>query len=221
MAKILIVEDEKPIRNLIKRNLELVGHTCFEASDGDDAALQIMETPFDLMLFDVMLPGKDGFELLELVRLRMKLATPVIFLTAKESIDDRLKGLSLGADDYISKPFILRELLLRVQAVLRRTMKEEESLFFDDIEVRFSAKKVFRKGVEIFLTPKEYCLLETLILNRNIVLSREKLLALVWGYDYEGESRTVDVHIRQIRAKLDLKDRLKTLYKMGYRFELT
>lgn len=221
MAKILIVEDEKPIRNLIKRNLELVGHTCFEASDGDDAALQIMETPFDLMLFDVMLPGKDGFELLELVRLRMKLATPVIFLTAKESIDDRLKGLSLGADDYISKPFVLRELLLRVQAVLRRTMKEEESLFFDDIEVRFSAKKVFRKGVEIFLTPKEYCLLETLILNRNIVLSREKLLALVWGYDYEGESRTVDVHVRQIRAKLDLKDRLKTLYKMGYRFELT
>ena len=221
MAKILIVEDEKPIRNLIKRNLELVGHICMEASDGDEAAEIIMENPFDLMVFDVMLPGKDGFELLELVRLRLKLATPVIFLTAKESIDDRLKGLSLGADDYISKPFVLRELLLRVQAVLRRTMKEEESLFFDDIEVRFSSKKVFRKGLEVCLTPKEYCLLETLILNRNIVLSREKLLTLVWGYDYEGESRTVDVHIRQIRAKLDLKDRLKTLYKMGYRFELT
>lgn len=221
MAKILIVEDEKPIRNLIKRNLELMGHTCMEASDGDEAAEIIMENPFDLMVFDVMLPGKDGFELLELVRLRLKLATPVIFLTAKESIDDRLKGLSLGADDYISKPFVLRELLLRVQAVLRRTMKEEESLFFDDIEVRFSSKKVFRKGLEVCLTPKEYCLLETLILNRNIVLSREKLLTLVWGYDYEGESRTVDVHIRQIRAKLDLKDRLKTLYKMGYRFELT
>lgn len=221
MAKILIVEDEKPIRNLIKRNLELMGHICMEASDGDEAAEIIMENPFDLMVFDVMLPGKDGFELLELVRLRLKLATPVIFLTAKESIDDRLKGLSLGADDYISKPFVLRELLLRVQAVLRRTMKEEESLFFDDIEVRFSSKKVFRKGMEVCLTPKEYCLLETLILNRNIVLSREKLLTLVWGYDYEGESRTVDVHIRQIRAKLDLKDRLKTLYKMGYRFELT
>jgi DNA-binding response OmpR family regulator len=221
MAKILIVEDEKPIRNLIKRNLELMGHICMEASDGDEAAEIIMENPFDLMVFDVMLPGKDGFELLELVRLRLKLATPVIFLTAKESIDDRLKGLSLGADDYISKPFVLRELLLRVQAVLRRTMKEEESLFFDDIEVRFSSKKVFRKGLEVCLTPKEYCLLETLILNRNIVLSREKLLTLVWGYNYEGESRTVDVHIRQIRAKLDLKDRLKTLYKMGYRFELT
>lgn len=221
MAKILIVEDEKPIRNLIKRNLELMGHTCMEASDGDEAAEIIMENPFDLMVFDVMLPGKDGFELLELVRIRMKRPTPVIFLTAKESIDDRLKGLSLGADDYISKPFVLRELLLRVQAVLRRTMKEEESLFFDDIEVRFSSKKVFRKGLEVCLTPKEYCLLETLILNRNIVLSREKLLTLVWGYDYEGESRTVDVHIRQIRAKLDLKDRLKTLYKMGYRFELT
>lgn len=221
MAKILIVEDEKPIRNLIKRNLELMGHICMEASDGDEAAEIIMENPFDLMVFDVMLPGKDGFELLELVRSRMKRPTPVIFLTAKESIDDRLKGLSLGADDYISKPFVLRELLLRVQAVLRRTMKEEESLFFDDIEVRFSSKKVFRKGLEVCLTPKEYCLLETLILNRNIVLSREKLLTLVWGYNYEGESRTVDVHIRQIRAKLDLKDRLKTLYKMGYRFELT
>lgn len=220
MAKIFIVEDEKPIRNLIKRNLELMGHTCMEASDGDEAAEIIMENPFDLMVFDVMLPGKDGFELLELVRSRMKRPTPVIFLTAKESIDDRLKGLSLGADDYISKPFVLRELLLRVQAVLRRTMKEEESLFFDDIEVRFSSKKVFRKGLEVCLTPKEYCLLETLILNRNIVLSREKLLTLVWGYNYEGESRTVDVHIRQIRAKLDLKDRLKTLYKMGYRFEL-
>ena len=221
MAKILIVEDEKPIRNLIKRNLELMGHTCMEASDGNEAAEIIMENPFDLMVFDVMLPGKDGFELLELVRIRMKRPTPVIFLTAKESIDDRLKGLSLGADDYISKPFVLRELLLRVQAVLRRTMKEEESLFFDDIEVRFSSKKVFRKGLEVCLTPKEYCLLETLILNRNIVLSREKLLTLVWGYNYEGESRTVDVHIRQIRAKLDLKDRLKTMYKMGYRFELT
>jgi DNA-binding response OmpR family regulator len=221
MAKILIVEDEKPIRNLIKRNLELMGHTCMEASDGNEAAEIIMENPFDLMVFDVMLPGKDGFELLELVRIRMKRPTPVLFLTAKESIDDRLKGLSLGADDYISKPFVLRELLLRVQAVLRRTMKEEESLFFDDIEVRFSSKKVFRKGLEVCLTPKEYCLLETLILNRNIVLSREKLLTLVWGYNYEGESRTVDVHIRQIRAKLDLKDRLKTLYKMGYRFELT
>ncbi len=221
MAKILIVEDEKPIRNLLKRNLELTGHTCREAWDGDTAALRIGEEPFDLLLFDVMLPGMDGFELLELVRTRLKLSTPVIFLTARESIDDRLKGLSLGADDYVSKPFVIRELLLRVQAVLRRTAKEEESLFFDDIEVRFSAKKVFRNGAEVCLTPKEYCLLETLIVNRNIVLSREKLLSLVWGYDYEGESRTVDVHIRQIRAKLDLKDRLKTLYKMGYRFELT
>ena len=192
MAKILIVEDEKPIRNLIKRNLELMGHTCMEASDGDEAAEIIMENPFDLMVFDVMLPGKDGFELLELVRSRMKRPTPVIFLTAKESIDDRLKGLSLGADDYISKPFVLRELLLRVQAVLRRTMKEEESLFFDDIEVRFSSKKVFRKGLEVCLTPKEYCLLETLILNRNIVLSREKLLTLVWGYPHRGRTYPPD-----------------------------
>ncbi len=221
MAKILIVEDEKPIRNLIKRNLELVGHTCAEASEGCRAADLMRQDDFDLMLFDVMLPGMDGFALTELAREKLGLQTPIIFLTAKDGVEDRLRGLSLGADDYISKPFVLRELILRVQAVLRRTMKTAESLFFDDVEVRFSAKKVFRGGIEVVLTPKEYGLLETLILNRNIVLSRERLLSAVWGYDYEGESRTVDVHIRQIRAKLDLKDRLKTFYKMGYRFELT
>ena len=221
MAKILIVEDEKPIRNLLKRNLELIGHTCAEASEGYRAAELMRSDAFDLMLFDIMLPGMDGFALTELAREKLGLQTPIIFLTAKDGVEDRLKGLSLGADDYISKPFVLRELILRVQAVLRRTMKTAESLLFDDVEVRFSAKKVFRGGVEVVLTPKEYGLLETLILNRNIVLSRERLLSSVWGYDYEGESRTVDVHIRQIRAKLDLKDRLKTIYKMGYRFELT
>jgi len=215
MARILVVEDERPIRNLIIRNLELIGYSCVGAGDGA-AAAEIMESEqFDLMIFDVMLPNISGFELIEYAN-----GTPVIFVTAKEGLNDRLKGLSLGADDYIVKPFEIQELLLRVRAVLRRCKRDDEKLAFDDVEIDFSAKTVFRNGVEIILTPKEYALLETLTLNRNIALSREKLINLVWGFDYEGDTRTVDVHIRQIRAKLGLKDRLKTLYKTGYRFEL-
>lgn len=215
MAKILVVEDERPIRNLIVRNLELVGYTCVSTGDGYDAQNIILEENVDLIILDVMLPGISGFELIETVE-----NTPVIFVTAKESVNDRLKGLSLGADDYIVKPFEIQELLLRVRAVLRRTRRDDEKLVFDDIEIDFSAKKVFKNQTEIILTPKEYSLLETLVLNRNIALSREKLISLVWGFDYEGDTRTVDVHVRQIRAKLGLTSRLKTLYKTGYRFEL-
>ncbi len=215
MARILIVEDERPIRHLMMKNLELVGHTCIGASDGKEA-LNLMETDhFDLMIFDVMLPEISGFELIEFSN-----NTPVIFVTAKESVSDRLKGLTLGADDYIVKPFEMQELLLRTRAVLRRTKKAETKFAFDDIEINYSARKVFKSGKEVFLTPKEYALFETLVLNRNIALSREKLITLVWDYDYEGDSRTVDVHIRQIRVKLGLKDRLKTLYKTGYRLEI-
>ncbi len=215
MSKILIVEDERPIRHLMMRNLELVGHNCIGAGDGKEA-LRLMEAErFDLMIFDVMLPEISGFELIEYSG-----NTPVIFVTAKESVSDRLKGLTLGADDYIVKPFEMQELLLRVRAVLRRTQKDEEKFAFDDIEINFSGRKVYKNGVEVFLTPKEYALFETLVLNRNIALSREKLITLVWNYDYEGDTRTVDVHIRQIRAKLGLKDRLKTLYKTGYRLEV-
>lgn len=215
MAKILIAEDERPIRNLIIKNLELVGHNCIGAEDGRIASQLISDEYFDLLILDVMLPQKSGFELIKEVE-----NTPVIFVTAKESVNDRLNGLSLGADDYIVKPFEMQELLLRVRAVLRRIKRDEKSISFDDIEMDFSAKKIFKNKTEIILTPKEYALMETLVLNRNIALSREKLINIVWGYDYEGDTRTVDVHIRQIRAKLGLKDRLKTLYKTGYRFEL-
>jgi len=215
LAKILIAEDEHPIRNLIMRNLELVGHECIGAQDGAEALKLIETKQFDLMIFDVMLPKISGFELIRQVE-----KTPVIFVTAKEGVSDRIKGLSLGADDYIIKPFEMQELLLRVRAVLRRTKKSEEKLDFDDISVDFSAKKVFRNDSEVVLTPKEYSLLETLILNRNIALSRERLISLVWGYDYEGDTRTVDVHVHQLKTKLGLTGRLKTLYKIGYRFEL-
>ncbi len=215
MARILIVEDERPIRNLIQRNLELIGHTCVGVGDGADALELMISEQFDLLIFDIMLPGVSGFELIGHAD-----GTPTIFVTAKEGINDRLKGLSLGADDYIVKPFEIQELILRVRAVLRRTKKDDKKLEFDDIVIDFSAKKVFKNGLEAVLTPKEYSLLETLVLNRNIALSREKLINLVWGYDYEGDTRTIDVHIRQLRAKLGLANRLKTLYKTGYRFEL-
>lgn len=215
MAKILVAEDEKPIRNLIMRNLELTGHTCTGAGDGLEASRLLETEQFDLLILDIMMPKLSGFEVFELAE-----GTPVIFVTAKNRLDDRIKGLSLGADDYIVKPFEIQELLLRVKAVLRRTCREEHKLAFDEVVIDFSAKKVFLRGSEIVLTPKEYSLLETLVCNRNVALSRDKLISLVWGYDYEGDSRTVDVHIRQIRAKLELKDRLKTLYKTGYRFEL-
>ncbi len=215
MAKILIVEDERSIRNLIRRNLELVGHTCVSAEDGRQAITLMELDKFDLIILDIMLPSVSGFELSEHTK-----GTPFIFVTAKDGIGDKLKGLSLGADDYIIKPFEIQELLLRVRAILRRTKKEEAKLEFDNVIIDFSAKRVFSEGKEIILTPREYALLETLILNRNIALSREKLISLVWGYDYEGDTRTVDVHIRQLRAKLKIADRLKTLYKTGYRFEL-
>lgn len=215
MAKILIAEDEHPIRNLIIKNLELVGHQCVGASDGLQALNLMEEISFDLIILDVMLPKMSGFELITKTD-----STPVIFVTAKGGLNDRLKGLGLGADDYITKPFEMQELLLRVRAVLRRTKKDEEKLDFDDISIVFSAKKVFKGGQEVILTPKEFSLLETLILNRNIALTRERLISLVWGYDYEGDTRTVDVHVHQLKSKLGLSQRLKTLYKIGYRFEL-
>ena len=150
MARILIVEDEHPIRNLIQRNLELVGHTCVGIGDGNEALSVIENEKFDLMIFDVMLPHASGFELITHAS-----GTPVIFVTAKEGINDRLKGLSLGADDYIVKPFEIQELLLRVRAVLRRTKKDDSELTFDGVTVDFSAKKVVRGGEEVYLTPKE------------------------------------------------------------------
>ena len=216
MARILIVEDEHPIRNLIQRNLELVGHTCVGIGDGNEALSVIENEKFDLMIFDVMLPHASGFELITHAS-----GTPVIFVTAKEGINDRLKGLSLGADDYIVKPFEIQELLLRVRAVLRRTKKDDSELTFDGVTVDFSAKKVFRGGEEVYLTPKEYSLLETLVLNRNIALSRDKLITLVWGYDYDGDSRAVDTHIKRLREKLGSASAcIKTVIKSGYKLEV-
>ena len=215
MARILIVEDEYPINNLISKNLTLIGHECLSAYDGLNAIELIRGVSLDLVILDVMLPGLSGFDLIKLVG-----NVPVIFLTAKSGLEDRLKGLSLGADDYIVKPFSMQELLARVSVVLRRTKRDETIISFDGLTVDMGSRKVFRGDQKINLTPKEYALLEVLITNRNLALSREKLISMVWTYDYEGDTRTVDVHIQQLRQKLGLKERIKTIYKVGYRFEL-
>ncbi len=215
MAKILIVEDEYPINNLISKNLTLTGHECLSAYDGLSAIELIHGMPLDLVILDVMLPGLSGFDLIKLIG-----NVPVIFVTAKSGLEDRLKGLSLGADDYIVKPFAMQELLARVSVVLRRTKREDTTISFDGLTIDMGSRKVFRGEEKINLTPKEYALLEVLITHRNLALSREKLISMVWTYDYEGDTRTVDVHIQQLRQKLGLKERIKTIYKVGYRFEL-
>lgn len=215
MANIIIVEDEPVINELIKRNLTLVGHTCHSAFDGSEALLQLEEREYDLMILDIMIPKIDGFEVMKHSK-----GQPTIFLTARDSLSDRISGFSLGADDYLTKPFEMLELLARVEAVLRRTQKHAKTFEFRNICINFDGHQVYRDGVLLDIAPKEYELLEVLVKNRNIALSRERLLDLVWGYDFEGETRTVDVHIQKLRKKLGWDTIIKTVYKLGYRLEV-
>ena len=215
MAKILIAEDEKAINDLIRINLTLAGYECKQVFDREEALNTAFENKFDLVLLDVMLPKLSGFEIIQELK-----GTPVIFVTARSAVSDRLKGLKLGADDYIVKPFEMLELIERVKAVLRRTKGETRQFEFDDICIHLDDRRVFKNGIEIALKPKEYDLLEAFINNRNIALSREKLISLVWDFDYEGDTRTVDVHVQQLRRKLGLSERIQTVYKTGYRLQL-
>ena len=214
MAKILIAEDERAINDLIKLNLTLVGHKCEQVFDGAAALERALSGEYDLLILDVMLPELSGFEIIGQIK------TPVIFVTARVSVEDRLRGLKLGADDYIVKPFEILELVERVRAVLRRTKGEREAFEFDGIRVEFDTRRVYKDGSEVSLKPKEFDLLSAFITNRNLALSREKLIELVWNFDYDGDTRTVDVHVQKLRGKLGISDRLKTVYKMGYRLEI-
>ena len=216
MAYILVLEDEKAINDLIALNLRMVGHTAEQALTAKDAIALAQKHPFDLLILDVMLPDSDGFTVYEKLR-----GTPAIFVTALGETADKVKGFERGADDYIVKPFEMTELLLRVEAVLRRTHKNEQRYKIDDLEVDFEAKTVTKGGVPVELTMQEYALLETLLKNRNIALSRQKLMREAWDVSFMGETRTVDVHIQRLRKKLGLDDRIKTVYKLGYRFEET
>lgn len=215
MAHILIVEDENSINNLIAMNLTLVGHTSDQAFSGNEALAYIKQNTYALVLLDVMLPGIDGFSLIHDIPEN----TPVIFLTALGDLSDRVKGLNLGADDYIVKPFETLELLARVEASLRRTSRSHPVFSLDDTVINLTSRVATVGGSEIELTLREFELLEVLIKNKNIALSREKLLKMAWEYDYYGETRTVDVHIQKLRKKLNWDDRIKTVYKMGYRLE--
>ncbi len=214
MAKILIVEDERAISDLVALNLRMTGHVCTQAKNGREALSHAAEEAFDLMLLDVMLPDMDGFAVLERVR-----DVPTIFLTARGAVIDKMRGFGLGADDYIVKPFEVAELLMRTAAVLRRTRRAETSYQLGDLTVQYEAKQAFLSGRPVELTPQEFTLLEILIENRNIALSRQRLLSEAWGSGFVGESRTVDVHIQKLRKKLHLEDRIHTVYKTGYRFE--
>ena len=214
MATILIVEDEKAINELVKRNLQLVGHRCTSVFDGMKALSELECESYDLVILDIMLPSLNGFEVMKQAN-----KTPTIFLTAKDGLEDRIHGFSLGADDYLVKPFEMLELLARVEAVLRRTQKTASSFTTGEVRIDFTSRQVFLNGQLVECTPKEYKLLEVLVQNRNIALSRERLLELVWGYDFEGDTRTVDVHIQKLRKKLGWEDTIKTVYKLGYRLE--
>lgn len=215
MATILIVEDEIPINELIKRSLQAVGHRCISVMDGKAALDEMNKHEMDLVVLDIMLPEIDGYEVFRQIR-----GTPTIFLTAKGSLTDKVKGLTLGADDYLVKPFEMLELLARVDAVLRRTKKTNKTFELDGVRIDFESRQLFLHNYPVDFTPKEFDLLEVLINNRNIALSREKLLELAWGYDYVGDTRTVDVHIQKLRKKLEMESRIKTVYKMGYRLEV-
>ena len=214
--KILVVEDEAAIRDLICINLQLVGYEVFSAEDGLVAKDFLEKQKVDLILLDVMIPGIDGFSLIEHIK---KYNIPIIFVTAKESVLDRVKGLRLGADDYIIKPFETMELLARIEVVLRRYNKESNKIKFKNIEVDVNKRVVMLNNKEVYVTAKEYDLLLLFLQNKNIAMSREQILNKVWGFDYIGETRTVDIHVQRIREKLGLKENLKTVFKVGYRLE--
>ncbi|RXZ83219.1 DNA-binding response regulator [Paenibacillaceae bacterium] len=214
--KILIVEDDVHISKIIKMNLNIVNYATTEVYDGLAALEALRQEKFDLILLDVMIPHLDGFALMEHIK---PYRIPVIFLTAKNSVYDKVNGLKLGADDYMVKPFEAIELLARIETVLRRYGKEERIMEFQAIQVDIDKREVTKHGAAVELTPKEYELLVVLLKNKNIALSREQFIDKVWGGDYYGETRTVDMHIKSVRKKLDLHNHIKTIYKLGYRLE--
>ncbi len=215
--KVLIVEDEVSIAKMIAMNLKVAGYDTTIFHNGKEAAEALEEKQdYDIALLDVMLPGMDGFSLFEIVD---SYGIPAIFLTAKDDINSKIQGLQGGAEDYIVKPFEMLELMVRMEKVLERTKKLSDSIRVLDVEIDLQKRTVHKNGVEIPLKPMEFELLCVLARNKNIAVSREDLLRRVWGMDYVGETRTVDVHIGQLRKKLSLSENIKTVSKMGYRLE--
>ena len=224
MIQILIVDDEKPICDLIQMSLTRAGYHCTCVYDGLAAADILERNVFDLILLDVMLPNADGFELMEYIR---PLGIPVIFLTARGSVDDRVRGLRMGAEDYIVKPFDSKEVIARIKAVVRRTGQspaemEVREVRYDKLSVNMTRYELKVDGKVVDAPPKELELLFYLASNPNRVYTRDQLLDEVWGFEYYGDSRTIDVHIKRLREKLEgVSDKweLKTVWGVGYKFE--
>lgn len=216
MIRILVVEDDLNIAKMISTTLSIGGYESVVCEDGALAVRRIQEERFDLVLLDVMLPGLDGFAVMERIQNR---EVPVIFLTAMQDVADKVKGLRLGAEDYMVKPFEVVELLARIEVVLRRANRERNQLFYRDITVNVQEHSVKMGQQLVNLTPKEFDLLVFFLQNLDIALTRERLLSAVWGYEFARETRTVDIHVRQLRKKLNLEQNLVTIPKLGYRLE--
>ena len=216
MPKILIVEDDKPISDLIEMHLSMAGYEPAQMYSAEDALGFLNDSESDLILLDIMLPGMDGMEFFKRIQHKN---IPVIYLTAKRELPDKIRGLKMGAEDYIVKPFEPIELITRIEVVLRRMGNNETLLTFNDVSVNETTRRVTKDGEEIELTPLEYDLLCVLVRYKRHVLTREQLLNDVWGYDYLGGTRTVDMHVQRLRKKLGWQDRIKTVYKIGYRLE--
>lgn len=215
--RVFLAEDDAAIRSMIETNLRYTGYCVQAFADGAEAAAYLLhDHAFDIAVLDIMLPGMDGFALLESVRAH---AIPAIFLTAKADIGSKLKGLRGGAEDYITKPFEVLELLVRMEKILARTGKEERELCFQDICLCAKDRVAVQAGKPVELTPLEFDLLAMLIRYKNRTLLRERLLNEIWGIDFAGGTRTVDVHIAQLRKKLRLSAYIKTIPKYGYRLE--
>jgi DNA-binding response OmpR family regulator len=214
---ILIVEDDEHIAQMIEATLGIGGYTGEVCPDGAEALRRIQSRTFDLVLLDIMLPGLDGFGVLEQLG---EGAPPVIFLTAMDDVGHKVRGLKMGAEDYLTKPFEAVELLVRIEVVLRRTQRgAPTTLTFGDITVDIERHQASLADEPVALTPKEFDLLVFFLNNVDIALTRERLLSFVWGYDYAGETRTVDTHVQQLRKKLGLADALVTISRLGYRLQ--
>lgn len=216
MSNILIVEDDYAIADLICMNLESEGYHCTCSRDGMEGMRAIEQGSFDLILLDIMLPQLDGYALLDYIK---PTGTPVIFITAMGAVEDRIKGLKAGADDYLSKPFQVGELLARVEAVLRRRKPDSQQLRLGDVTIRMDSRQVEKNGCPVMLTAKEFDLLAELMQNKNVALYRDRLYEKVWKEPFVGETRTLDSHIQRLRKKLGWEDRIKTVFRIGYRLE--
>ena len=218
MKKILIVDDEEQIRNILRMYLVREGYEISEAEDGEKGLRLFYEKPFDLVILDVMLPKKDGWSILR--EIKKYTETPVIMLTARDDSEDEVFGFEMGADDYITKPFNNKVLLARVKSLLRKSNNSVESIIeIGDLVINDTSHSVTDSKGEIELAPKEYDLLIYLVKNNKIALSREKLLNEVWGYDFLGDDRTIDTHIKNLRKKIG-KGAIKTIRGIGYKLDL-